>query len=226
MSDNTKKHHRSSGFTVVELNISIVILAILGVGLLAIFTNFFYVMTRTNTLVDMTTDSQNLLRATVEELRYGAGVRVSNTITDANSPSGGWNTSQANFVIIIAVPAVDSDRNYIIDSDTGSPYMNELVYYKNGTNLYKRVLANPGATDNMLVTTCPTLLASASCPADAHMVANLDDMTFTLYDQDNATTADPLLARSVLINLALVKDTFGDPLAYDNSVRITLRNTY
>lgn len=224
MSASTK--HTSAGFTIVELNLSITIMAILLVSLLTVFTNFFVVMTRTNSIVDMTVDSQGLLRTMVEELRYGAGVRQSATITDANAPAGGWDTSNADFVIVIAVPAADSDRNYIIDSETGSPYFNELVYFKSGTTLYKRLLANPAATGNALKTSCPASVATASCPADRKLGENVNTMVFTLYDQDNATTADPLLARSVKIDLNLQKDTFGAPLSYDNSVRITLRNVY
>lgn len=224
MSANTK--HKSAGFTIVELNLSITITAILMVSLLTIFVNFFVIMTRTNTIVDMTVDSQGLLRTVVEELRYGAGVRVTNTIADGNAPPAGWDTSNAAFVIVIAIPAVDSSRSYIIDPDTGSPYFNELVYFKEGGTLYKRILAHPSATGNSLLTSCPASVASASCPADRKLVNNLDTMVFTLYDQDNTQTTDPLLARSIKIDLGLVKDTFGAPLAYANSVRITLRNVY
>jgi hypothetical protein len=201
-------------------------MAILLVSLLAVFTNFFVVTTRTNAMIDMTVDSQSLLRTAVEELRYGAGVRQINAITDANAPVGGWNTSNAAFVIIISVPAADASRNYIIDPDTGSPYMNELVYYKSGTILYKRILAHPDATGNSLTTSCPPSIATASCPSDRKMAENVNSMVFTLYDQDNATTTDPLLARSVKIDLVLQKDSFGAPLTFDNSIRITLRNTY
>lgn len=214
------------GFTLVELNLSIAIMAIIAVSLLAIITNYLVLITRTNTIIDMTVDSQSLLRTAVEELRYGAGVRQTNTITDANAPAGGWNTSNANFVIIIATPAADSDRNYIIDTSTGSPYMNELVYYKSGRTLYKRILANPSATGNSLTTSCPPASATASCPADRKMAENVDNMVFTLYDQDNAVTTDPLQARSVNIAVFMEKDTFGEPLTFDNSIRITLRNTY
>ncbi len=224
MSDNTS--NRSSGFSIVELNLSITIMAILLVSLLAVFANFFVIMTRTNVLVDMTVDSQGLLRTMVEELRYGAGVRQSNTIADSNAPAAGWDTSNADFVIVVAVPAQDSNRNYIIDPDTGSPYFNELVYFKDGKTLYKRALANPNASGNSLKTSCPASLATASCPADRKLVENLDTMVFTLYDQDNATTTNPLLARSVKIDLGLMKDSFGTPLTYANSVRITLRNVY
>lgn len=216
----------NDGFTLVELNLSIVLMGILMVSLLAVFTNFFVIITRTNAMVDMTVDSQSLLRSVVEELRYGAGVRQTNTITDANAPVGGWNTGNSNFVIVIAVPAVDSNRNYIINTDTGSPYLNEMVYFKQGNMLYKRTLAHPDAAGNSVLTSCPAASATATCPADKALINSLDTMVFTLYDQDNAVITDPLLARSVKINLGLERDTFGQPLTYDNSIRITLRNTY
>lgn len=195
------------------------------VSMLAIVTNYLVLITRNNTIIDMTTSSQNMLRSAVEELRYGAGVRQTNTIADANEPAG-WNTSNTDFIIIIAIPALDSDRNYIIDESTGYPYNNELVYFKQGNTLYKRTLANPNATGNTLKTSCPAASASTNCPADRELVDNLVNMVFTLYDQDNALTTDPLLARSVKIDLTMTKDTFGEPLTLNNSIRVTLRNQF
>lgn len=214
------------GYTIPELTVSIVVLGILIISLFSFSTYYFSSVTRYNAFVEMSVDSQNLLRATVEQLRYGAGVRQSNTITDSNAPAGGWNTSNTDFVIIIAVPAVDSNREYIIDSATGSPYNNELVYFKDGTTLYRRTLAQPDATGNTLKTSCPAALASPSCPPDNKLVENLDSMVFTLYDQDNASTLNPLLARSVKIDLGLRKKSFGNPLTLDNSIRVTLRNQF
>jgi len=121
---------------------------------------------------------------------------------------------------------VDTSRNYIIDTDTGSPYNNELVYFKSGTTLYKRTLANPNAVGNSLVTSCPAALASSSCPEDRRLIDDLDSMVFILYNQDNVLTNDPLLARSVEINLDLKKKTFGNPLTLNNSIRATLRNQF
>lgn len=206
--------------------ISITVIGFVAVGALYAFTNYLILVTRNGIMAEMTTASQNLLRGTVEELRYGAGVRDTNSITDANEPSGGWSTSNSNFVIIIAMPAQDADREYIIDTLTGEPYNNEFVYFKTGNTLYKRVLANPAASGNTARTTCPASLATSSCPADRELLDTLDDMVFTLYDQDDASTADPLLARSVRIDLSLVKDTFGDPMTLDYSIRTTLRNNF
>ncbi|HET7673345.1 MAG TPA: prepilin-type N-terminal cleavage/methylation domain-containing protein [Candidatus Saccharimonadales bacterium] len=225
MSANSLKK-QDRGFTLVELNITMTVMAILAIGFLAAFTNFLVAASRTNTSIEMTSDSQNLLRVMVEELRYGAGVRQTNTISDPNGPSGGWNTDNTSFVIITAVPVLNGSNDYVIDPNTGEPYMNEFVYYKNGTTLYKRTLANPSATGNRLKTSCPASLATSSCPADRELVENLDTMTFTLYDQDNNLTSVAANARSIKIDLSLQKKTFGTPLQYDNSIRITLRNNF
>lgn len=214
------------GFTLAELVISISIIGIISVSILTITTNYFATMTRNNTLIEMTVSAQNLLRATVEQIRYGAGVRQTSTITDTNAPPGGWTTSNSAFVIVIAVPALDANRNYIVDPDTGYPYNNELVYFKQGTTLYRRALAHPDATGNALKTSCPAANASTTCPADIELLENMNDMVFTLYDQDNNITTDPLLARSVSISLNMYKDSFGAPLTLDLNTRTTLRNQF
>ena len=216
----------TQAFTLVELTLSITIMGIMIVSIFGISLYYFTQVTRNSLITDMTIDSQNLLRTTVENLRYGAGVRQSNTISDANAPAGGWNTSNTNFIIVIAVPAVDTSRNYIIDPDTGNPYNNELVYFKSGIALMERTLANPEATGNSLKTSCPQNLASSSCPADKHLTDNVTSMVFTLYDQNDAVTTDPLLARSVKIVLGMSKSTFGGPINLSNSIRVTLRNRY
>ena len=201
-------------------------MGILVIGIFGVSTYYFTQITRNTIISDMTVDSQNLLRTTVENLRYGAGVRQSNTINDPNAPAGGWNTSNTNFIIVIAVPAVDSNRNYIIDPDTGNPYNNELVYFKSGTALMERTLSNSSAPSNTLKTSCPSASASPSCPADKYLTDNVQSMVFTLYDQDSVVTADPLLARSVKIDLTMSKNTFGGAVNLANSIRVTLRNRF
>ncbi len=218
----------NKGYTIPELMVSITLISLISVGLFTIIFNYFANITRSNAFAEMTLDSQNLLRATVEELRYGSGVQQTNTINDPSvtGTGGEWNTSNSNFVIIIAVPAIDSDRNYITDPSTGNPYNNELVYFKQNNFLYARTLANPVATGNRLTTSCPAAIASPTCPADRQLIEYIDNMVFTLYDQDDAVTTDTALARSVKIDLSMQRRTFGDPLVLNNSIRVTLRNTF
>ncbi len=222
MSANTNQ----SGYTLPELLVVLSVFGILSVGLLGIFTNYFAVIIRNNALVDMTVAAQGFLSATEENLRYGAGVRQTNTIPDANAPSGGWNTSNSIFVIIISVPAVDSDRNYIIDTATGDPYSNELVYYRQDNLLLQRTLANPNAIGNMATSTCPPASAGPGCPPDKELLQDLDTIEFVFYDRDDSITPDPLLARSVAINLKTTKSIFSDSISLDNTVRVTFRNRF
>lgn len=223
---SSEKQTLSRGFTVVELLVVITVTSLLSIVFLDTITNFYSIITRNNASSDLTTTSQNLLRSTVEALRVGDGVRQTNSISDTNAPAGGWSTNNSSFVIIIAAPALDALRNYIINPDTGSPYMNELVYFKSGTLLMQRVLANPSATGNTLKTSCPAALATASCPADKQLAEYLKDMVFTLYDQDDIQTNDPLAGRSIKIDLAMERDLSGTPLTLNNSIRVTLRNRF
>lgn len=216
----------SNGFTIPELTVSIVILGIIITGLFTSTAIYFDLMTKNNARIDMTNDSQNLLRTTMETLRYGDGIKQSNTISDPNAPSGGWNTGNSNFVIVLAVPAIDSSSNFIIDSSTGNPYMNELVYYKNGSSLMRRTLANPSATGITLKTSCPANLATASCPADRDLADYFSNMVFTLYDQSGTTITDPTTARSIKIDLTMSRTILGTNITVSNSIRSTLRNTF
>lgn len=218
--------NKPKGFTVVELVVGVSVGTILFLAFMVAMTNQFVIITKNNAASDMATNSQNLLRSTIEALRVGNGVRQTNTIYDTNAPNGGWNTSNSNFVIVIATPALDSSRNYIIDPDTGSPYMNELVYYKSGDTLMERQLANPNATGNTLITTCPTALASPSCPPDKLLGNYMQSMSFTLYDQDNNLTTDPSLARLIKINLTMQRTVFGSSVSLNNNIAVTLRNRF
>lgn len=214
------------GFTLPELAVSISVLAIISVSILTSITYYFASVNRNNMIIDMTTDAQNLLRNTSEEIRYGSGVRQTNALPDGNAPAGGWNTSNTSFVIIITMPATDADSNYIIDSSSGNPYNNEFVYFREGSALYRRKLANASAVGNTEKTTCPTASATTTCPADSKLIDYLNTIQFTLYDQDNAVTTNTTLARSVLVDLSQRRETFGNALRLDNSIRATLRNNF
>ncbi len=226
MLGNKTIRSRQAGFTLVEVLVAVSVMAIIGIVFLGLSTNYFVVITRNNELAEMTVNSQNLLRTTVENIRYGDGVRQTNQISDANAPMGGWSTSNSIFVIIIAVPALDASHAYIIDPLTGSPYMNELVYYKNGTTLMERKLANPSAPGNSLRTTCPPSLATASCTADPVLATYVNTMVFTLYDQNAVQTSTPSLARSVAITLNMQRNAPGQPLNLTTNIRVTLRNRF
>jgi hypothetical protein len=200
--------------------------SILFVAFLTAITEYLILITRNNDSIDMVNSSQNLLRYTVDTLRVSNGVRQTNTISDPNAPVGGWNTSNSNFVIVISTPALDKDHNYITDPNSGYPYLNEIVYYKSGSSLYRRDLANPSAIGNTLITSCPASNASSSCPADVDMADYFHSMSFILYDQNGAVTTDTTQTRSLAISLTMQRTVYGDVISLNNNIRVALRNKF
>lgn len=213
------------GFTVTELTIVIVILGVLMIPLSVMTLDYFGSIMARSTEAQLATESQTLLRTVVEELRTASSVKVGNTISDPNEPPSGWSTSNDNLILIISTPALTSTRAFIYDPITGMPYQNELIYFVEGQRLYRRTLANTDAVGNTARRTCPSAVASAACPADKALTDHFKAMNFTLYDQDDVVTTNISLARSLVVNVSMEKPTFGGPVRFDNSMRMTMRNT-
>lgn len=181
---------------------------------------------RTTLYAQLATESQTVLRSVVEELRQSSSIRTNNANPDSFAPGGSWTTSNSNLILIISTPALNSSNNFIIDSDTGDPYQNEIVYFASGGRLYKRFLANPSAPGNTRKTTCPQANSSASCPPDIIMTNNFKTLSFIFYDQDDATTTSIPNARSIRLFIQMERRSYGKTLTFDNNIRITIRNTY
>lgn len=224
MSGNIKQS-RSSGVTLVELVVVITVGAILIVPTVTVMFGFYSNTIKNNLQARLAVESQNILRSVVEELRVSSGVRAINTIVDSNAPGGSWTTSNANLVLIISTPVLDSSNDFVIDPSTGYPYQNELVYFAENGKLYKRYLANSAATGNRYKTSCPAALATATCPADVKLSDNFKTMSFLFYDQDNNATTTLADARSINLTIQMERKTFGQTIEFANNIRITLRNS-
>jgi type II secretory pathway pseudopilin PulG len=218
------KNNKSAGFTITELVLSITVAGILAV-ILFTATFYYYVnAAQTEASTNLALESQSILTQLTEDMRLADSIASTNTITDSNGPGGGWVTSDPSNIIIIENPAVDTSRNIIYDSSTGSPYRNELVYFVSGTNMYKRTLANSSAVGNTAKTTCPKASASSTCPPDRLFSENVTSITFTFYDASDNTTANATSARSVSLSVNLAKKSFSKNITLSNSTRVTLRN--
>lgn len=223
MLDNIRRTN-NDGFTLAELVVAMTAGAIVVLVVLSITLFFFADIMSSNARATLLSDAQIALNRVVEDMRTGSEILINNTIPDANEPTGGWTTSNADLILIVSTPSIDSSNNFIFDSNTGNPFQDEFIYFTDGGKLYKRILANPSAPDNVATTTCPEASTTPTCPADKMLTENFENMTFDFYDQDNIPTTDPLLARSALINIYMQKDIFGRVIDVDNSIRMTLRN--
>lgn len=185
-----------SGFTVVELVVSIVVIGLL-------ITPIFYVSF--STYLDagrqkLTADAQSSLRIAMrnmsEDVKLAASVIASSTLADSNAPAGGWKTSQSPYRIVLQLPALNSSGGIIYQS-SGQPYYNEAVYYIEGDVLYRRDIMNSSAVGNAMVTSCPTASATTGCPADSALIKNISSSSFTMRDNTNVLTTDSTQAASI-----------------------------
>ncbi len=215
-----------AGATIVELMVVIGTASALFIAFATVSIYMYGDTVRTSIYAQLATESQTILRSIVEELRQSSSIRESNANADANAPSGGWTTSNSNLILIISTPALDSGNNFILDTGTGDPYQNEIVYFTSGARLYKRFIANTAASGNTRQTTCPDASASSSCPPDILMSSNFKTLSFVFYDQDDATTTTISSARSIRLLIEVERKVAGKTLLFDNTIRITIRNTY
>lgn len=216
---------RQTGMTLVEVLISVTIMGILVVPAVMVTVYFYGNTLKSNLQSRLAVESQAILRSMVEELRVSSGVRDQNTVADPNEPVGGWTTSNASLVLIISTPALDTNNDYIIDSSTGAPYQNEIVYFASNGVLYRRLLANTSAVGNRYKTSCPENLATAACPADVKLSTHFKDMNFVFYDQDDGVTTVLANARSIKLQIQMEQKTYGYTISFQNNIRITMRNS-
>jgi prepilin-type N-terminal cleavage/methylation domain-containing protein len=215
---------QTKGFTITELAISVTVAGILAVILFIATFNYYADVVQAETATTLALDSQAILTQQTEDIRLAGGIASTNAITDPNAPPGGWVTSDPSNILIIESPATDSARNIIYDPDTGFPYTNEYIYFLSGTNMYKRVLANTNAPGNTARRTCPQALSGPTCPPDRLFSDKISNLSFTLYDGSDNTTADASQARSVSLLVDMAKKAYGKNVTLSNSTRVTLRN--
>ncbi len=216
--------HTSHGFTITEMVISVVVAGILTIVVFGI-TFYYYIDTaQAQTATDLALASQATLKTVTEDIRLADAISATNALSDPNAPSGGWTTSNPGHVIIIETPALDSSHNIIYDPDTGFPYRNEYIYFLSGTNMYKRVLANPSAPGNTAITSCPASKSGPTCPPDLLFSTHVSNLSFTFYDSSGNQTTDVTQTRSVDFEVDLAENSYGKNVTLNNGTRVTLRN--
>ena len=217
----TKLPKNQSGFTITELLVAIAVGSVLSVLMISIFIYGYGGLLIEQTRANMVLDSQLFLRRMTEDIRVANQILPTNTIADSNNISG-WVTSDPANILILTQPAVDSGDNFITDTNTGYPYQNEIVYFGDGENIYRRTLENTSATGNIASTTCPA--GTIGCSPDIKLSEYLKNMTFTFYDINNTVTTLIPDARSVSLTINLEKNIFGRNILVQNTTRMTLRN--
>lgn len=213
--------NNQGGFTITELLIAVALGAMATMLITVAYVNTYGSAIAAQVRAQMTQEGQLFLRRMTEDIRVANSVRVTNVLTDPSNATG-WVTSDPANILIITQPATDASSSLIIDANTALPYQHEIVYFGQNDVMFRRVIANPDATDTVQLTTCPA--GTIDCPRDTELVNNLDNMQFTFYDVDNQVVTDAALARSIEVSINLSKKVYGQTVVAQNTTRVTLRN--
>jgi prepilin-type N-terminal cleavage/methylation domain-containing protein len=220
------KKFKSSGFTVVELLISITVISIV-----TLFISNYMLGTIQQSAIAMNRDTliketETSLDSMANDVRLSANADDNNRWPDANSPGGslnqyGWVSGSSTLVLATAAEN-QSDNIIFSDSHNYITQKNNIVYFIRNSTLYKRVIAAP-VSGNKAVTTCPKASASTSCPADKELLHNVTGFTVTYLDGQSQSVS-PTDARSIEVHVTVAKSAFKQPVTADYTTRMVFRN--
>ncbi len=196
------------GFTLPELISSLIITSLF----VAVIMSFMFGYWKYSALLEADLDTLVTRLNAGDVLRdligTSAGLVTQNSIADShtNNPDPA-NASNNYWLPIHAIPgstsigaggtttplvyfrrfSTNTSGAYIMNGTL--PYEDEYVLYLNGTTkqLLLRSLANPSASGNRLKTSCPSNVATASCPADRIIASDLASVSMRYFSRTGNT---------------------------------------
>lgn len=199
--------NRQDGFTLIELLIVILVSSLIFTATFSFFWQYWQYAEKSQTDSDTFTSRLDVSDYIREKVGTTSGLITQNSIADPNAnvsdPSSG-----ANFWLTIhSIPgtiSTDSSsdrpilyfRHYSQDKNGAfifnglNPYEDEyIIYLSKLGELRVRTLANPNASANALRTSCPSAVASDTCPEDKLLIDGVSSIS-TRYFSRSGTLLD------------------------------------
>lgn len=219
------KRLNAKGFSIVELTVTVAVIAILTVVIATFTVTTLEQYAATQARANLLSETQLALGVAQNDIRLSASADESNRWPDDNAPGApddfSWLYSEN--VLILATAVLDNDDNVIFaDPAEYISEKNNNIYFVDDGTLYRRTLASPVA-NNKANTTCPASAVTSSCPADTVLLRNVQDFTVR-YLNENDAEVDPPDARSVEISVTVSKRTFQRDITVDYKTRMVFRN--
>lgn len=218
-------HNNEKGFTLIEvLVIAPVLMLVVMITMSFLFSQFGQ-LTQQGALLNLKTEAQTATFSMQDDLTYASSFlnTMNPNLEDNYAPNGGWtaNSSPQKTLIVSSVALTKNrrhaDRSPVYINTLGcSPddvkeqneeLQNNIIYFVNGTNLYKRTITAPASMStcgtSYQTQTCPEANSGSNCKADRLITDKLESIQYTYYDENNNVVTDPQLAVkvTVLINL-------------------------
>jgi len=216
----------SAGFTLVELLITMVLMAILSLTLPNFIANWLQASNIEQNRANLLTNAETALDTISNDIRLSGAADLNNRWSDShapNSPADNYSWKSDGDTLILARAASDSSQN-ILFSDPAK-YISQkdnVIYYLTGTTLYRRVLKSDDVND-AAITTCPPASVTATCPADRVVATGVSAFSVGYYDADENTVA-PTDARSVQLSITMQTKVGGKTISASYATRMVFRN--
>ncbi len=229
------------GFTLVEILVITPIVMLTIILMTSYLFNQYGQLTQQGALLNLQVEAQNIVFSMQDDVYFADSFNtgLNSGLIDTNQPTGGWKNNTTPQTLILSTPAMTANRR----SDTRKPvYINTLgcdasvlednsilynnvIYFANGTNLYKRKVSAPSTMSTCGTSyykqSCPAGKTSSTCPLDILVTDKLQGFTITYYDTGNNVVTDPTLAEKIKVDLQLKDKAFAEDIFADSS--ITLR---
>lgn len=220
------RNKQSSGMTLVELLITVTLVAIVSLTLANFTANWLKQSAVTQARTDLLTNAQSGLDLIGNDIRLSGAADQNNRWPDDNAPGAPGNKlswqSNSNTLVLASV-AMDSHQNVIFsDSSQYVSEKNNQIYFVNNKTLYRRTLASIVA-GNSAVTTCPSTTVTSTCPADKIVATNVDSFSVQYYDADGSQVTPPN-ARSIGLSISMSSKQYGQTTNISDSTRMVFRN--
>ncbi len=161
-----------------------------------------------------------------EDIRLSATADQNNRWQDQHAPGAPTNLlswQSTSSTLVLATAAQDHDGNILFaDASKYISHKNNDIYFVNGGNLYRRILAAPVA-NNKAVTSCPKSASSSACPADKVLVKNVTSFDIKYLNGENQEV-QPTQARAVELTLKLATSKFNKDITAEYTTRMVFRN--
>lgn len=207
----TRRDQDQRGFTIVEILVITVVIAILGGLLIDFMVDKIVASARLSAESNLQQEAKLTLDSANNDLKHSTGADDANRWADNNAPvaSDPFSWAGDGDTLILARPATDAGNNILFENEPSyTTYKDNRIFFLDNGTLYRRTLA-ADAAGNSATTTCPVSVADATCPADTELVNNVTDFTITYFDNTGNVTAIPSDAGSVEITIAISDTVFG-----------------